>query len=127
MATSTDQIARAVKRFRDQVPALAKLKLVFGLELTTQSLTGEPAPERFRVELPGPKVSEGAGDDERIVISLPATMFRVLAEEGQLADWQEALHYRHLQIEGDPRVQRLLGQAIEPALAASEPGASGRE
>jgi hypothetical protein len=119
MATSTEQIARAVKRFQGHVPALANLKLVFGLELTTQILAGEAEPERFRVQLPGPKVTEGGGDDERIKIQIPATMFKVLGEEGELADWQEALHYRHVQIEGDPRVQRLLGQAIEPALVGA--------
>jgi hypothetical protein len=118
MATSSDQIARAVKRFQGQVPALAKLRIVIGLELTARGLTGEGEPERFRVEVPGPKVSEGAGDDERLLITIPATMFKVLATEGELADWQEALHYRHLQVEGDPRVKRLLGQAIEPSLAA---------
>jgi hypothetical protein len=119
MGTSTEQIARAVKRFQNRVPALANLKLVFGLELTVQSLSGEAEPERFRVELPGPKVTQGAGDDERIKVLIPATMFKVLGEEGELADWQEALHYGHVQIEGDPRVQRLLGQAIEPALVGA--------
>jgi hypothetical protein len=118
VSTSADQVARAVKRFQGSVPALAKLKIVVGLELTSRGLTGEGEPERFRVEVPGPKVTEGAGDDERLLITIPATMFKVLAADGELADWQEALHYRHLQVEGDPRVKRLLGQAIEPALAA---------
>jgi hypothetical protein len=118
MATSSDQIVGAIKRFQEQVPALAKLRLVFGLELTARGLTGAAEPQHFRVEVPGPKVSDGPADDERIVISIPATMFKVLAAEGELADWQEALHYRHLQVEGDARVKRLLGQAIQPALPA---------
>ena len=118
MPTSPDQVARAVKRFQSQVPALAKLKIVIGLELTARGLTGDAEPERFRVEVPGPNVTKGPSDDERLLITIPATMFKVLATEGELADWQEALHYRHLQVEGDPRVKRLLGQAIEPALAA---------
>ena len=118
MPTYSDQIAAAVKRFQDQVPALGRLKIVVGLELTSRGLTSDAEPERFRVEVPGPTITEGAGDDERLLISIPATMFKVLASEGELADWQEALHYRHLQVDGDPRVKRLLGQAIEPALAA---------
>jgi hypothetical protein len=117
MRMSSDQVAAAVKRFQDQVPALGKLTIVVGLELTSRGLTSDAQPERFRVEVPGPTVTEGAGDDERLLISIPATMFKVLATEGELADWQEALHYRHLQVDGDPRVKRLLGQAIEPALA----------
>lgn len=122
MATSSDQIAGAVKRFQGQVPALARLKLAFGVELTSRGLTGEAEPERFHVALPGPKVSEGEGADERLVISVPATMFKVLADEGELPDWHEAFHYRHLRVEGDPRVKRLLGQAIEPALEAKRAG-----
>ena len=112
VATDQAQIARAVSRVQAEVPKLANLKLVFGLELTAGGLTGPGESERFRVEVPGPKVSEGAGDDERLQLSIPRTMFNLLAEEGSLADWRDAFHYRHLQVEGDQRVQRLLGKAI---------------
>lgn len=122
MATSTEQVAKAVKRFQTQVPALAKLKLAFGVELTSRGLTAETEPERFHVRLPGPNVTAGEGEAERITISVPATMFSLLSEEGELADWHEAFHYRHLRVEGDPRVRRLLGQAIEPALEAKRAG-----
>lgn len=125
MATEGDQIAAAVKRFQAQVPALAKLKLAFGVELTSRALTGESDPERFHVELPGPKVSAGEGADERLLISVPGTMFKVLAADGELADWHEAYHYRHLRVDGDPRVKRLLGQAIGPALEARTPKRAG--
>ena len=112
MASTEEQIAAAVTRVQGQVPKLAKLKLVFGIELTRGGLTGPGESERFRVELPGPRVSEGAGDDERLTLSIPQPMFRVLAEEGQLVDWREAFIYGHLKVQGDSRVQRLLGQAI---------------
>ena len=112
MASGADQVATAVARVQEQVPNLAKLKLVFGLELTSGGLTGPWESKRFHVELPGPKVSEGASDDERITLSIPRTMFKVLAEDGQLVDWREAFHYGHLRVEGDARVKRLLGQAI---------------
>ena len=118
MATTSAEIAAAVKRFQQQVPALAKLRLAFGLELTSRGLTGEHEPERFHVVVPGPQVSEGEAGGERVVIAMPETMFRVLATEGELADWQEAFHYRHVTVEGDSRVKRLIGQAIEPALEA---------
>jgi hypothetical protein len=112
LASAVDQISRAVERVRAEVPALAKLKLVFGVELTPGGLTGRGESERFRVELPGPRVSEGAGDDERIRLSIPRTMFNLLAEEGELADWREAYQFGHLKVDGDPRIQRLLGRAI---------------
>ncbi len=111
MASSSDQITVAVQRFQRQVPALATLKLVFGIELTGSGLN-PGAPERFRVELPGPKVTEGAGDDERLRMTIPRTMFGVLAEEAELVDWREAFYYGHLKVEGDERVKRLLGRAI---------------
>ncbi len=112
MASDSDQIATAVSRVQQQAPKLAKLKLVFGLELTSGGLTGPGKSDHFRIELPGPKVSEGPADDVRIRLSIPRPMFGLLADEGQLVDWREAFHYGHLRVDGDPRVKRLLGQAL---------------
>ena len=113
MASTTDLIIVAIQRVQAEVPAFAKLKLVFGLELTVGGLTGPGDSERYRLELPGPKIGEGAGEDERIRLTVPRTMFAVLAEEGQLVDWREAFRYGHLKADGDPKVLRLLGRAIE--------------
>lgn len=105
-------IVVAVQRVQGEVPALANLKLVFSLELTTGGLTGPGKAETYRVELPGPKVSEGPAEDARLDLSVPKTMFTLLAEEGGVADWREAFHYGHLNVGGDPRVRQLLGKAI---------------
>ena len=114
-------IASAVERFQAQVPALAKLKLVVGLELTAGGLRGPGRSDHFRVEVPGPKVSRGRPRGRPDAGShVPRTMFDLLAEEGQLADWREAFYYGHLKVAGDERVKRLLGRAIE----RSEPGGS---
>jgi len=115
VASDSDRIATAVSRIQQQVPKLAKLRLVFGLELTSGGLMGPGQSERYRIELPGPKVSDGPADDERITLSIPRTMFSLLADEGQLVDWREAFHYGHLKVEGDSRVKRRLGQAIAAA------------
>jgi hypothetical protein len=112
VASTSDLIIVAVQRLQGQVPALAKLRLVLGLELTAGGLTGPAKSEQFRVEVPGPQVDEGGADDARVRLSMPQTMFKLLAEEGQLVDWKEAFYYGHLKVEGDPRVRRLLGQAI---------------
>ena len=112
MASTQELIETGVRRFQQEVPALAKLKLVFGLELTKGGLTGPGQSEHYRVELPGPNVSDGPADDERLKLSIPKPMFGVLADEGQLVDWREAFHYGHLKVDGDPRIKRLLGQAI---------------
>ena len=112
MASESKRIAAAVTRVQQQVPKLAKLKLVFGLELTSGGLMGPGQSERYRIELPGPKVSDEQAGDERIRLSIPKPMFVLLADEGQLMDWREAFFYGHLKVEGDDRVKRLLGQAI---------------
>lgn len=112
MASTSDLIVVAVQRVQAETPALAKLKLVFSLELTAGGLTSSAKSEHFRVELPGPKVSEGEPEDARIALSVPKTMFTLLAEEGQLADWRDAFYYGHLKVSGDDRVKRLLGTAI---------------
>ena len=119
MASTSDLIIVAVQRLHPQVPTLAKLKIVFGLELTAGGLTGPGESERFRIEIPGPKVREGDADDARLQLQMPRAMFGILAEEGELMDWKEAFYYGHLKVEGDPRVRRLLGQAIEKADATA--------
>lgn len=112
MATRSEEIVRAVERFQAEVPSLVTLKLVVGLELTAGGLTRPGETESFRVELPGPKVTEGKDPDARIRISVPRTMFKLLGEEGELVDWREAYHSGHLKVGGDARVKRLLGKAI---------------
>jgi hypothetical protein len=111
--STTELIGRAVTTVRDEVPAFANLKLVVGLELSTGGLTGPASSERFRIELPGPEVSEGEAEDARLELAIPKAMFDLLAAEGGLADWKDAFHYGHLQVSGDERVKRLLGRAIE--------------
>jgi hypothetical protein len=113
---SADQLIKtAVERIQKQVPALAKLKLVFGVELPARGDV-----QVFRVELPGPKVSKGFSDDERLRLQVPRAMFNILAAEGEIADWEEAYRYGHLKIEGNPKVQQLIGQVIEKATARSQ-------
>ncbi len=95
-----------------EVPKLASLKLTFGLELTAGGLTGPAESERFHVALPGPEVGTGEGEGERLQLSIPRTMFALLADEGGLVDWREAFYYKHLRVAGDERVKRLIGQVI---------------
>jgi hypothetical protein len=110
--TEPEKISRAISRVQAEVPKLAGLKLVFGLELTVGGLTGPGESERYRIALPGPEISEGAGDDERLRVTVPRTMFDLLADEGRLVDWREAFHYGHLKVNGDSRVMRLVGRVI---------------
>ena len=114
MASATDLIKTAVERVQREAPALVKLKLVFGVELPARGDV-----QVYRVEVPGPKISKGFSDDERLRLSIPRAMFNVLAPEGELEDWREAYEHGHIKVEGDPKVQQLIGQVIAHQLARS--------
>ena len=71
----------------------------------------------YRVELPGPKISKGIGDDERVHVSIPRSHFNELAADGKLKHWHEAYDHGHIRVEGDPNIQKLVGQVIAHAEA----------
>ena len=113
MASSTpDLIKTAVEGLQAEVPALARLKLVFGLELRGR---GDVQP--YRVEVPGPKISKGMGDDERVRVAIPRGAFNELAASGKLTAWHAAWDHGDIKVEGDPNIQKLVGQVIAHAEA----------
>lgn len=113
MASTADLITKAVEGLRAEVPALANLKLVLGLELR-----GRGDIQQYRVELPGPKVSKGYADDERLHVAIPRADFNELAE-AKLARWHEAYEHGQIKVEGDRRVQQLVGSVIAKTEARS--------
>ena len=113
MASGTPEMIRdAVEGLQREVPSLANLKLVIGLELR-----GRGDVQVYRVELPGPKISKGFADDERVHVSIPRSHFNELAADGRIGQWHEAYDYGHIKIDGDPKIQQLIGQLIEHAEA----------
>jgi hypothetical protein len=116
MAASTpDLIKQAVEGLQADVPALAKLKLIFGLELR-----GRGDVQVYRVEVPGPKVSKGFSDDERVTIALPRKTFNELAEASTAKGWHRAWDHGDVKVEGDPNIHKLVGQVIAHAEARSQ-------
>jgi hypothetical protein len=115
MPSASELITTAVERIQAEVPALASLKLVIGLELRGRGDT-----QLYRVELPGPKVSKGYAEDERLHISIPRSHFNELAADGRIAHWHEAYDHGHVRIEGDQRIQQLVGQVIARQEARSK-------
>ena len=108
MAASTAELIRtAVERLQQEVPSLEKLKLVFGLELR-----GRGDVQVYRIELPGPQISKGFGEDERLHVSIPRSHFNELAADGRIGHWHEAFDHGHIKVEGDPNIQKLVGQVI---------------
>jgi len=109
MASDTKAlIETAVRRLQEEVPALAKLKLVFGLELR-----GRRDIQPYRVELPGPKITKGFSEDERVVVHIDRAQFNELAETGTTKSYRRAVETGQIKAEGDSNVQKLIAQVVE--------------
>src|SRR5918992_1302393 len=115
MASTGDLISSAVKGLQSEVPALANLKMVIGLELRGRGDT-----QLYRVELPGPNVTKGYADDERLHVSIPRSHFNELAADGRISHWHDAYDHGHVRVEGDQRIQQLVGQVIAKQEARSK-------
>jgi hypothetical protein len=108
MASTADLIRTAVERFQAEVPALQKLKLVFGLELK-----GRGDIQLYRVELPGPKISKDLAQDERVLVQVDRPQFNELAEKGTLKSYRKAVETGHIKASGDSNVKKLVVQVVE--------------
>jgi hypothetical protein len=108
MASTSDLIRTAVERFQAEVPALQKLKLVFGLELR-----GRGDIQLYRVELPGPKISKDLAQDERVLVQIDRAQFNELAEKGTLKGYRKAVETGHIKASGDSNVKKLVAQVVE--------------
>ena len=108
MASTADLIRTAVERFQAEVPALQKLKLVFGLELR-----GRGDIQLYRVELPGPKITKDLAQDERVLVQIDPAQFNELAERGTLKGYRKAVETGHLKATGDSNVKKLVAQVVE--------------
>lgn len=103
-----DAIVKAVEGLQAEVPALQRLKLVFGLELR-----GRGDIQLYRVELPGPKVAKDLARDERVLVQIDRAQFNQLAEGGTLRSYRKAWETGHVKASGDSNVIKLVGQVVE--------------
>jgi hypothetical protein len=108
MASTAEQIRTAVERFQAEVPALQKLKLIFGLELKARRDV-----QLYRVELPGPRIAKDLAQDERILVQIDRPQFNELAERGTLKDYRRAYETGHIKASGDSNVKKLIAQVVE--------------
>jgi hypothetical protein len=97
-----------VKRFLEEVPALAALKLVVGLELR-----GRGDVQLYRVELPGPKVTKDIAADAKVRLSVPRSHFNELATKGHVRDWREAFEKGDAKATGIEQVIKLIVNVVE--------------
>lgn len=101
-------IETAVKRFVAEVPALAPLKLVVGVELR-----GRGDVQQFRLQMPEVTVTKGPADDARINVEMRREFFNVMANEAKLADWIEAFTYGKAKATGPTQYLRLISNVVD--------------
>ncbi len=101
-------IETAVRRFLDEVPALANLKLIAAIELR-----GRGDVQLYRIEMPGPQITKDAASDARVRLAVPRADFNHLATEGHIADWHAAFTTGHARAEGSEQILRLIAQVVE--------------
>jgi len=110
MATADTKadIERAVTAFQREVPALAKLKLVFELELR-----GRGDVQLFRVEVPGPRITRDIAADAKVRISIPRPQFNELVKDGSIRHWRESFESGHVKASGPPEILRLIQSVVD--------------
>jgi hypothetical protein len=101
-------IETAVERFLDEVPALAPMKLVAGLELR-----GRGDVQLYRVEVPGPKVTKDVAADAKVRLSVNRSQFNELATKGHVRDWREAFAHGDAKVTGIEQVLKLIVNVVE--------------
>jgi hypothetical protein len=108
MASTAQLIETAIRLFLAEVPALQKLKLVFGVELKAKHDV-----QLYRVELPGPKIGKDLAQDERVLVQIDRPQFNELAEKGTLKSYRRAVETGHIKASGDSNVLKLISQVVE--------------
>ena len=108
MASTKELIETAIERFQEEVPALQKLKLVFGLELKAKHDI-----QLYRVELPGPKITKDLAQDERVLVQVDRPQFNELAEKGTIRSYRRAVETGHIKASGDSNVLKLIAQVVD--------------
>ena len=101
-------IELGVRRFLDEVPALAQLKLVVGLELR-----GRGDVQLYRIELPGPEITKDVPADAKVRLSLPRSHFNELAAEGNVRHWREAFEHGYVRASGSEQILKLVENVVE--------------
>ncbi len=101
-------IETAVTRFIDEVPALAPLKLVAGLELR-----GRGDIQLYRIEMPGPRVTKDIASDAKVRLSIPRSHFNELATKGHVRDWVQAFASGDAKATGIDQILKLIVNVVE--------------
>lgn len=97
-----------MRSFLAEVPALAPLRLVVGLELR-----GRGDIQLYRVELPGPRVSKDIASDAKVRLEVTRSHFNELAADGRVKHWRAAFEHGDAKATGVDQILRLIAQVVE--------------
>jgi len=99
----------AVRTFLEEVPALAPMKIVVGVDLI-----GRGDLQQFRIEMPDLKVTKDMATDARIRIEMRRDFFNAMVEhEAKVADWREAFTYGKAKATGVEQYMKLIVSVVE--------------
>ncbi len=101
-------IEQAARRFLQEVPALAPMKLIVGVELR-----GRGDVQHFRLQLPDIAVTKGPAADARLRLDMRREFFNVMAREAKVADWIEAFTYGQAKATGPDQFIKLISNVVE--------------
>ncbi|HEY8304764.1 MAG TPA: hypothetical protein VIG42_09290 [Solirubrobacteraceae bacterium] len=101
-------IAKAARRFVEEVPALAPITLVVSVELH-----GRGDVQFFRLRMPDFEVTKGPAADARVNVEMRREFFNVMASEGKVPDWIEAFTYGKAKATGPTQFLRLISTVVD--------------
>jgi hypothetical protein len=101
-------IETGVRNFLSEVPALAPIKLVVGVELR-----GRGDVQQFRLQLPELKVTKEPATDARVRVEMQRAFFNVMAKDGRVPDWIEAFTYGQAKASGPEQILKLIVNVVE--------------
>jgi len=98
----------ATRRFLEEVPALAPMKLVVAVELR-----GRGDVQHFRLQMPEVAVTKGPATEAHVKVEMRREFFNVMAKEGKVPDWIEAFTYGQAKASGPEQFLKLITKVVE--------------
>jgi hypothetical protein len=104
-----EQIQAAGRRFIEEIPALAPLKLSVKLDLQHRA-----DHQVYRVEFPGPEVSKDIATPAMLEVSIMRHDFNDLTDpKMHLPQWIDALEAGKIKVSGDGAISKLIANVVE--------------
>jgi len=101
-------IELATRRFIEEVPALAPIKLIVSIELR-----GRGDVQQFSLQMPDVLVTKGSAADAHVRVEMARAFFNVMAREGKVPDWIEAFTYGQAKASGPEQFLKLIIKVVE--------------